>query len=37
MALGDPPSVAGSSYFLPFCPWAHMSGLSVLVRAPLEL
>jgi hypothetical protein len=20
-----------------FCPWAHMSGLSILVRAPLEL
>jgi hypothetical protein len=23
--------------FPPFCPWAHMSGLSILVRAPLEL
>jgi hypothetical protein len=37
MALGDHPGVTGSSYFLPFCPWAHMSGLSILVRAPLEL
>jgi hypothetical protein len=24
------------SYFPPFCPWAHMSGLSILVRAPLS-
>jgi hypothetical protein len=23
--------------FPPFCSWAHMSGLSILVRAPLEL
>ena len=37
MALGDRLGVAGISYFLPFCPWAHMSGLSTLVRAPLEL
>jgi hypothetical protein len=35
MALGDDPGVIGSSYFLPFCPWAHMSGLITLVRAPL--
>jgi hypothetical protein len=33
MALGDRPGV---SYFLPFCPWAHMSGLSILVCAPLS-
>jgi hypothetical protein len=37
MALRGHPGVTGSSYFLPFCPWAHMSGLSILVRAPLEL
>jgi hypothetical protein len=37
MALGDRPGVIGISYFLPFCPWAHMSGLSILVRTPLEL
>jgi hypothetical protein len=37
MALGDHPGVSGVSYFLLFCPWAHMSGLSILVRAPLEL
>jgi hypothetical protein len=24
------------SYFPPFCPWAHMSGLSILVCAPLS-
>jgi hypothetical protein len=24
------------SYFLPFCLWAHMSGLSILVCAPLS-
>jgi hypothetical protein len=24
-------------FFLPFCPWAHMSGLSILVCASLEL
>jgi hypothetical protein len=36
MALGDHPGVTSSSYFLPFCPWAHMSGLSILVRAPLS-
>jgi hypothetical protein len=36
MALGDGPGVAGISYFLPFCPWVHMSGLSILVRAPLS-
>jgi hypothetical protein len=37
MALGVRPGVTGTSYFLPFCFWAHMSGLSILVRAPLEL
>jgi hypothetical protein len=37
MVLGVRPGVAGISYFLPFCPWAHMSGLNTLVRAPLEL
>jgi hypothetical protein len=37
MALGDRPGVTGVSYFVPFCPWAHMSGLSILVCAPLEL
>jgi hypothetical protein len=37
MALEDHLGVTGISYFLPFCPWAHMSGLSILVRAPLEL
>jgi hypothetical protein len=37
MALGDHPGVTGISYFLPFCPWAHMSGLSILVCASLEL
>jgi hypothetical protein len=37
MALEVRPGVTGVSYFLPFCPWAHMSGLSILVRAPLEL
>jgi hypothetical protein len=37
MALGVRPGVTSISYFLPFCPWAHMSGLSILVRAPLEL
>jgi hypothetical protein len=36
MALGDRPGVAGISNFLPFCPWAHMSGLSILVHAPLS-
>jgi hypothetical protein len=36
MVLGDGPGVAGISNFLPFCPWAHMSGLSILVRAPLS-
>jgi hypothetical protein len=36
MALGDHPGVTGVSYFLPFCAWAHMSGLSILVRAPLS-
>jgi hypothetical protein len=36
MALGDHPSVTGISYFLPFCPWAHMMGLNILVRAPLS-
>jgi hypothetical protein len=36
MALGDHPGVTDISYFLPFCPWAHMSGLSILVRAPLS-
>jgi hypothetical protein len=34
MALGDRPGITDVSYFLPFCPWAHMSGLSILVRAP---
>jgi hypothetical protein len=34
--LGVGPNVAGVSYFPPFCPWAHMSGLSTLVRAPLS-
>ena len=37
MALGDRPGVTGTSYFLPFCLWAHMLGLSILVRALLEL
>jgi hypothetical protein len=37
MALGDRPGVTDINYFLPFCLWAHMSGLSILVRAPLEL
>jgi hypothetical protein len=32
---GDRPDVAGISYFPPFCPWAHLSGPSALVRAPL--
>jgi hypothetical protein len=36
MALGDHPGITGISYFLPFYPWAHMSGLSILVRAPLN-
>jgi hypothetical protein len=36
MALGVRPGVTGISYFLPFCSWAHMSGLSILVRAPLS-
>jgi hypothetical protein len=36
MALGDHPGITGISNFLPFCPWAHMSGLSTLVRAPLS-
>jgi hypothetical protein len=36
MALGVRPGVTGVSYFLAFCPWAHMSGLSILVRAPLS-
>jgi hypothetical protein len=36
MALGDHPGVAGVSCFLPFCPWAHMSGHNTLVRAPLS-
>jgi hypothetical protein len=37
MALGDRAGVTSISYFLPFCPWAHMSGLSILVCASLEL
>jgi hypothetical protein len=37
MVLGDRLGVTGISYLLPFCPWAHMSGLSVLVCASLEL
>ena len=40
MAPEDCPAVAGMRYFYsvfpPFCPWAHMSGLSTLVRAPLS-
>jgi hypothetical protein len=36
MALEDRPGVTGISYFLPFCPWAHMSGLSILACAPLS-
>jgi hypothetical protein len=36
MALGDRPGVIGINYFLSFCSWAHMSGLSILVRAPLS-
>jgi hypothetical protein len=36
MALGDRPGVTSISYFLLFCPWAHMLGLSILVRAPLS-
>jgi hypothetical protein len=34
MALGDRSGITSISYFLLFCPWAHMSGLSILVRAP---
>jgi hypothetical protein len=37
MTLGDRPGITCISYFLPFCLWAHMSGLNILVRAPLEL
>jgi hypothetical protein len=40
MAPEDCPAVAGMRYFCsvfpPFCLWAHMSGLSTLVRAPLS-
>jgi hypothetical protein len=36
MALGDRLGVTCISYFLPFCTWAHMSGLSILVHAPLS-
>jgi hypothetical protein len=40
MALGDLLGDAGIWILLyvfpPFCPWAHMSGLSTLVRAPLS-
>jgi hypothetical protein len=36
MALGDHPGVADDSVFPPFCPWAHMSGLTTLVCAPLS-
>jgi hypothetical protein len=40
MAPEDCLAVAGMRYFYsvfpPFCPWAHMSGLSTLVRAPLS-
>jgi hypothetical protein len=36
MALGDGLGIAGISNFPPFFPWAHMSGLSILVRAPLS-
>jgi hypothetical protein len=35
--LSEGPDVEGVSYFPPFCPWARMSGLSTLVRSPLEL
>jgi hypothetical protein len=41
MALGDLLGDTGIGYFYnvfpPFCPWTHMSGLSILVRAPLDL
>jgi hypothetical protein len=38
MVLRDLPSVRGSGTFLPsICPWAHMSGLSILVCGLLEL
>jgi hypothetical protein len=41
MALGDCSGVTSIGYFytvfLPFCPWAHMSGLSILVCVSLEL
>jgi hypothetical protein len=40
MALGDLLGDTGIGYFYnvfpPFCSWAHMSGLSILVRAPLS-
>jgi hypothetical protein len=40
MALGDLIGDTGIGYFYnvfpPFCSWAHMSGLSILVRAPLS-
>jgi hypothetical protein len=35
--LEDRPDVVGVSYFPPFSPWAHLSGPSALVRAPLGL
>jgi hypothetical protein len=41
MTLGDCSGVTCISYsynvFLPLCSWAHMSGLNILVCAPLEL
>jgi hypothetical protein len=41
MALGDLLGDTGIGYFYNvfplFCSWAHMSGLSILVRAPLEI
>jgi hypothetical protein len=41
MALGDLLGDTGIGYFYNvfhlFCSWAHMLGLSILVRAPLEL
>ena len=41
MAPGDCSGVTSIGYFytvfLPFCPWAHMSGLSILICVSLEL
>jgi hypothetical protein len=36
MTLGDRLGDTCISYFPPFCLWAHMSGLSILVCAPLS-